>query len=453
MITRQGFASVVDNAFAGLGFSAESAKFSYPMKMFLPGADMAPVADNIDAVIDALTRWQPKKSRATVMTPPPLAVSGSNYADAVEKLNYLFLKNLWSDGLPLLPPTKERVDAMLQGSDMPRDKLLGKLLPKGGFATVESLAVAAVMAGCRPEYLPVLIAAVQAILDPVVYHQHMQSTTGNANPAVIVNGPIARQLRINSGYGCLGPSSVYPAGASIGRALRLVLMNVGGAIPGSGTMAIHAGPARYTGLVFAEDEAGLPPDWMPLNVEKGFAQRSNTVTVLATSGGTEIWEGAALEEKDAQHTLFNFAGCMRVPFGGYYADAFNPRGAPGIVLMARGTAQGFANLGWSKARIRQYLWENSKLEQSPWLEKMLDYFGARHGLWVKDHISYPMPITPLPENIMMVVAGGEQSGHSYWLQVHGGTGGPATREVALPISWDALRRRAEEELGPAPVGK
>ena len=451
MITRQGFASVVDNAFAGLGFSGEAAKFSYPMTMFLPGADLSPLADNIDAVIDALTRWAPKSTRKTVLQPPRLEVSGKDYADALENLNHLFLRNLWSDGLPLLPPTEERVAALLRGTDLPRERLLGRLLPKGGFATVGSVAVAAAMAGCRPEYLPVLIAAVEAILDPRVYHQHMQSTTGNAHPAVIVNGPVARQLRINSGYGCLGPSSVYPAGAAIGRALRLLLMNVGGAIPGTGTMAIHGGPARYTGLVFAEDEAGLPADWAPQNTERGFARGSNTVTVLATSGGTEVWEGAALEEKDAQHTLFNFAGCMRVPFGGYFADTFNPHGAPGIVLIARGTAQGFARLGWSKAKIRQYLWENSKLPRSAWLEKMLDHFGARHGLYVKDQVQFPMPVTPAPANIMIVVAGGEQSGHSYWLQVHGGTGGPASREIALPGGWQALLEKAGEDLGPLPA--
>lgn len=227
-------------------------------------------------------------------------------------------------------------------------------------------------------------------------------------------------------------------------------MNVGGAIPGQGTMAIHAGPGRYTGLVFAEDEAGLPPDWAPLNVERGATPGANTVTVLATSGGTEVWEGAALKEEDALHTLFNFAGCMRVPFGGYYADAFNPEGAPGIVLMARNTARGFAALGWSKAKIREYLWEHSKLERSAWLEKMVEYFGHRHGLYVKDHIEYPMPVTPRPENIMIVVAGGEQSGHSYWLQTHGGTGGPAMREIALPRGWDALLVSAEQALGPLP---
>ena len=178
--------------------------------------------------------WKPRNTRKTVVVPSPVRVTGRDYAHALERLNHLFLRNAWSDGLPLLPPTPQRVADMLRGTDWPRDRLLGKLLPKGGHATVESVAIAAAMAGCRPEYLPVLLAAVQAILDPLVYHQHMQSTTGNAHPALIVNGPLARQIRLNSGYGCLGPNPRYPAGASIGRALRLLLLNVGGALPGSG---------------------------------------------------------------------------------------------------------------------------------------------------------------------------------------------------------------------------
>jgi hypothetical protein len=421
------------------------------MKMFLPGADLSPIAQNVDKIVYALTQWAPKAGENAVVVPPRITVRGDTYEQALDKLNYVFLKNLWSDGLPILPPTDERVNRLLSGTDIPRDELLGKLLPRGGLTTVESIAVAAAMAGCRPEYMPVLIAAVQAVLDPRVYHQHMQSTTGNAHPAVIVSGPVAKQIRLNSGYGCLGPSSVYPAGASIGRALRLLLMNVGGAIPGVGSMSIHGGPARYTGLVFAEDEAGLPHDWLPLSVERGFPPGTNTVTVLPTSSTTEVWEGAALNEREALQTLFSFAGCMGVPYGAYFADTFNPRGAPGIALMARSTAQGFANLGWSKERIRTYLWEHSKLPDSEWLRKVLDYFGARKGLFVKDHVKYPMPIALAPENIMIVVAGGEQSGHSYWLQVHGGTGGPASKEIALPAIWEKLLADAEKELGPVPA--
>jgi hypothetical protein len=227
-------------------------------------------------------------------------------------------------------------------------------------------------------------------------------------------------------------------------------MDVGGAIPGSGAMSIYGGPARYTGLVFAEDEAGLPQDWKPFNVERGFPPGSNTVTVLAASGTVEVWEGAALDEKEARLSLDNFAGVMSVPYGAYFGPVFNPDGAPGILLIGRSAAQGFSNLGWSKEKIRTYLWENAKLPESEWLkEKLYGKTGwVRRGLPVKDYVKYPMPITVGPKNFMIVVAGGEQSGHSYWIQVHGGTFGPATKEIKIPKNWGKLLQKAEEDLGP-----
>jgi hypothetical protein len=449
VVTRRGFESVVNNAFAGLGFSADAAKHAFPMKMFLPGGDLSPIEKNLDAIIDGLTRWQPAEV-ATSAGASRLTVEASGYADAARKLNLLFLANRWSDGLPILPPTDEAVQEMLTGTDLSAETVLGKILPRGGVANIEAVAVAAAMAGCRPEYMPVLIASLEAILDPVVDHQHMQSTTGSTHPAAIVNGPVARQIRLNCGYGCLGPSSAYPAGASIGRAIRFLLMNLGGAIPGSGSMSLYGGPGRYTGLVFAEDEQNLPPDWKPLAVERGFPAGTNAVTVIATTGNTSIWEGAALSEKEALYTLFDISGVMRVPYAGYFNHAFNPKGAPGILLVGRATAEGFSNLGWSKDKVKNYLWENTTLADSDWLRKILAQF-ARRGMYVKDHVRFPMPIALGPENFIIVVAGGEQSGHSYWLQVHGGTFGPASKEIVLPKNWNNLLEKAEEELGPLPA--
>lgn len=449
MVTRRGFESVVDNAFAGLGLSAEAARYGFPAKMFLPGGDLSAIEQNIDRIVHGLTRWEPKTANHRMVS-PRIVIEGKDYLDAVKKLNLLFLRNLWSDGLPIMPPTDEAVDWLLTGTDFSRDKIIGKILPRGGICTVQTVATAAAMAGCRPEYMPVLIAAIEAILEPVVYHQHMQATTGSANPAVIVNGPVARQIRLNSGYGCLGPSSVYPAGASIGRAIRFLLMNVGGAVPGSGTMSLFGGPARYTGLVFSEDEAGLPSDWLPLNVERGFKRGTNTVTVLATSGNTGVWEGAALTEKEALYTLFDIAGSLRIPYAGYFNHAFNPEGAPGIVLLGRAAAQGFSNLGWTKERVKSYLWDNARLPDSEWLRKILADF-SRRAMFVKDHVRYPIPIALSAKNIMIVVAGGEQSGHTYWLQVHGGTFGPASKEIRLSANWEELILEAEEDLGPLPA--
>ncbi|MDP1717675.1 MAG: hypothetical protein Q8L40_06330, partial [Burkholderiales bacterium] len=122
---------------------------------------------------------------------------------------------------------------------------------------VESCAIALAMAGGRPEYLPVLLAAVEACFDPTTNFEQLQAASGGAFPVIIVNGPIAKQIRLNSGFGCLGPDPQRPAGASIGRALRLMQQNLGGALPGTGTMANYGG-VRATNVVFAEDEDGLP---------------------------------------------------------------------------------------------------------------------------------------------------------------------------------------------------
>jgi hypothetical protein len=441
---------VVNHAFASLGFPPTAAKHEFPMEMFLAGSSLSPIEQHIDRIVDGLTRWKPE-TKGLRGEPPTLTVEGRDYQEAVANLNLLFMRNRWSDGLPLLPATEEGVQGMLRGTDLAPDTVVGKILPRGGIATVRMIAVSLAMAGGRPEYMPVLIAAVEAILDPLVYHQHMQTTTGSCYPAVVVSGPIGRQIRLNSGYGCLGPSPIYPAGGTLGRALRLLLMNVGGAVPGKVSMSLYGGPARYTGLVFAEDEEGLPPQWEPLHVERGFPPGTNAVTVLACAGTSEVWLGAAQEEKGALKSIENFAGSMMTPCGGYFGPVYNPDGAPGILLIGSGAAEGFAKLGWSKEKVKDLLWEKAKFPDTEWLREILLRWVSRRNLPVKDYLQYPMPIAVAPKNIMVVVAGGRQSGHSYWLQVHGGTFGPASREMKLPKNWGELLGKAEEDLGPLPV--
>ena len=174
--------------------------------MFVPGSDLAPIKENVDKVIYGLTKWQPKLKVKKVEAPEKIRVEGEDYEAALTGMNSLFLKELWSDGLPLLPPTEQRVKWILTGTDLAPATEIGKILPWGRIATVETLAVNLAMAGGRPEYLPVLIAAFEAIVDPVVQHQNFNSTTCSVYPAVIVNGPMAKQIRLASGYGCLGPN-------------------------------------------------------------------------------------------------------------------------------------------------------------------------------------------------------------------------------------------------------
>src|SRR5262249_13059152 len=151
---------------------------------------------------------------------PMLEVEGASYEDALNKANNYLLKSLLGDGLPLWPPTEERVTWIMRGTALSRGQMLGKFPPSGGVTTVETCAIALAMAGGRPEYLPVLIAAVEACFDPKLNVEQLQATSAGPFPVIIVNGPIAKQIRLNSDFSCLGPAPQRPAGASIGRALR-----------------------------------------------------------------------------------------------------------------------------------------------------------------------------------------------------------------------------------------
>ena len=444
-VTREGFQRVVDNAFAGMEFPAEASKVIYPVDMFVPGSVLVPIEEKIDELIAGLTKWQPTIKEKKTITPPKVKVEGKDYEEAVASVNKLFLRNMWGDGLPVIPPTEKRVNWLLAGTDLPADEVVTKILPRGGIATVETIAVSLAMAGGRPEYMPVLIAAVEALGDPAFVHYRMNATTCSVYPVLIVNGPVARQIRVGSGYGCLGPDPLHPAGASIGRAIRLLLQNAGGAIPGIGTMAIHGGSGRYTNIVFAEDEDGLPLGWEPLNVEQGFTRGSNTVTAYAVCGATNVSGGEPGDEGVVLASLCRAAGTIGIPSGNYWTAPYNPDGAAGILIMSSGTAQGMSKLGWSKEKIKAYLWENSKIPASK--------LGPRVTVWwspLENIMQDPMPVSMSPDGIKIVVAGGLQSGHMMWLQVGCCPEKLTSAEIKLPANWDALLEKAEEDLGPLP---
>jgi hypothetical protein len=445
VITRQGFSQVVANSFAGLGFSAEAPTvIEFPHVLFWTNSDLTPIRENIDKVVFGLTKWEPKRKTKGVVAQPKVTVEGRDIEEALGNMNSLFLRNMWSDGLALYPPTEKRVQWILTGTNLSPDTLVGRILPRGGIATVESLAVNLAMAGGRPEYLPVLIAAVKAMVNPEFVHQSWNSTTNNVYPALIVNGPIARQIRVNSGYGCLGPDPIHPANGSIGRALRLILQNMGGAIPGSGTMSIYGGANRYTNIVFAEDEAGSP--WAPLSADMKFPKGSNVVTMVSINGTINMMGTDVSTPETAEECLRKYAWNMKVP-------NFNTFDRPnaGVVLMANETAKGLAEFGWTKEKIKNYLWENSKLPLAELQKATATTTRDATSRWRK--MTKPgadsLPITPKPDGIIIVVAGGAQAGHGYWMQGMGH--GPLSAEIELPANWNDLLKRAEADLGPVPA--
>jgi hypothetical protein len=422
----------------------------FPIDPFLVGSDVEQVGLDADKFAQGLTVWRPATGETGITQPPRVQIEANGYEAALEKMHRVFLASNWGDGLPLNPPTAERVDWMLNGSDLPRDHIVGKVMPRGGIATVETLAVSLVMAGGRPEYLPVLIAAVAGILDPGLEHDKFQTTSASNFPVVIVNGPIAADIRLNSGFGLLGPDPQHPAGVVIGRALRLVQQNVGGALPGTGTMSIF-GANRTTNMIFAEDEEGLPEGWPSVGEEHADVPRgANAVTVFVGTGATNIVRrgvGRETPEEEAVQSLRRIASYLRNDCIHYIPS--HAEGTPGALLLSRVVARQFADLGWTKQTVKSFLWEHSKLSHAEivesgmrqWIETALD---PRTVASADDD---PWPITRESSQIILAVAGGAHPTHNLWVQ--GSAPKFASVTIDLPKGWDALIAAAEDELGPS----
>jgi hypothetical protein len=218
-------------------------------------------------------------------------------------INDLAYENGWTDGLPVIPPTEERVAAMIEPAGRARDEIVGILGPRLGEATIELLAVNAVMAGCRPEYFPVVVAAIEALAQPDTNLFGANTTTNPGVPLLILNGPVARDLDVNAGYCLLGPGN--RANATIGRAISLLMINVAGRIPGDVCKSTHQHPGAYT-MCFAEYEEKSP--WEPLHVERGLDRADSAVTVLFPSGTTNVLHHRST---DADEILTTLAGSMQ----------------------------------------------------------------------------------------------------------------------------------------------
>ncbi len=247
----------------------------------------------------------------------------------------------WSDGLPVVPPTPARVLRMLQGTTRRPEDLLGLMPPDLAPCSVEKVAINAVMAGCKPEYLPVVLAAVEAALVDEFGLHGVLCTTMFAGPMVIVNGPVARHIGMNSGVNALGQGN--RANATIGRALQLVVRNVGGGRPGELDRATLGTPGKYS-FCFAEAE---DPGWESLAVERGFAPGASAVTLFAAEGVQGIVDQ---KSRDPESLARSFAACLCAvdhPKLALAGDA--------VLVVSPEHARVFIQAGWSKARLREAL--------------------------------------------------------------------------------------------------
>ena len=325
---------------------------------------------------------------------------------AFDQVNDYFYERGWTDGLPIVPPTEERVQAMLGGMAWRgADDVISIVPPRMGTATMRQIAVNAVMAGSRPEYLPVIVAALQAVSDPQYGLSHRQTTTHAGAPLMIVNGPIVERLRINCGRGLFGPG--WRANATIGRALRLVLVNIGGA--GPGVDASQTGhPGKYTYCI-AEYEAANP--WEPLHVERGFRKDESVVTLVNTEAPHSMTENI---QTDADEIIRTFASCMAT----LGVNNLYSQGTPVLVLGIE-HAQHIAAAGWSKQDVQRALFERAR---QPWglMKNRGKSKGPRFPEFVdRNDDSSMVPIIGRPEDLVVIVGGGA-GGKSMFLPTAGG---------------------------------
>jgi len=322
------------------------------------------------------------------------------------------LERGWSDGLPVVPPTPERVEAMLGGRDPARS--LGLVPPAHGDATLERVASCAVLAGCRPSYFPVVVAAVEAALEPRFNAHGIAVTTQPAGPILVVNGPVRDQLGVNSGMGALGPGA--RANAAIGRALRLVLTLTGGARPGALDRATLGHPGKLS-CCFAENEEASP--WPSLHVERGFEAAASTVTLFAGDAPLSISDHRSRTPEELAATLAWAAAGQWSPF-------WWPMDDTSLFVVCPEHAALFADAGWSKERVRATMFEAvvrpaSELrrgETTPLVHAADDATAVRK--WTS------------PEKIVLVVAGGEAGRFS---AVFGPCDGMKTEPVTKEIRW------------------
>ncbi len=326
-----------------------------------------------------------------------------------------------TDGLPVVPPTRDRVERMLAGSRRRRDELLGEMAPNYGRVTVEKAAINAVMAGCRPEYLPVLIAAVECACDPAFNLHGVATSTHFSAPLIIVNGPIRSQIGLNASFGVFGPG--YRANATIGRALRLLMINVGGARPGEVSMSTFGHPGRYTYCI-AENEEVSP--WPAYHADIGLAPGTSAVTLFAGDAPHGISDHAS-------RTARALAGSIGWSMAGLWNSKHFPLYSHTLLVVGPEHARTIAGDGWSKDDLRRHLHQTVRRPYADLIPT------EDHGEGTNLRYGKPIPPDetmvskfPSTEEIHIVVAGGTAGRFSVavpgWLGTRNGSQ-PVTRPV------------------------
>jgi hypothetical protein len=443
-----GFAGQASSTAEGLGFS------HLPVALMPGHVNMQTYEElknnllevTVGQVVTGLTEApEPNQNSDAEPGPHEIVFSGS-----FEEVNDFFYEHEWSDGLPIVPPTIEKVGRFLRFTDRAPTEVLGVLLCDRREATIWNIAVNGVMAGCRPEYLPVLIAIVEALADPAYGLEHSGNTPG-PETLIILNGPIIKQLNFNYRQGVLRDG--FRANTSIGRFLRLYLRNVAGFLPHKTDKGTFGGTWR---VVMAENEDVLAEiGWEPLAVDMGFAAGDNVVTIARYSGGDTI---ANASGTSAQRVMPYVAdGVLRANLGwhltfvcGMVVGTLRP-----LLAMSPLIAQTIAKSGWSKRDVRRYLFDHARLPAHEFDKQLFQYLAGaeRPTRTLEERVALGeipklfcespdpnrmVPIVLSPDDFMITVCGDPSRDNAYAFSHNGFIGYPTAKRIKLPADWEKL---------------
>ena len=403
------------------------------------------VDEQIDDIIMGLTRLTAApagsaRARNGGETAESLIVEMDETPMGLDSVNRFLEERDWSDGMPVIPPTPAAVEAMLKGTKRDPQEVVMVMEPGFGLATVEKIAVNAVMAGCAPEQFPVLLAAIDCIAQPEMNHRDMQVSGHTEAPLILVNGPIARKAGINYSTSAMGPGVVNRPNTSIGRALRLCLINIGYCKAGAGDPNFIGLPTKF-GMCIAENEDLSP--WQPYHMDKGFRHDESAVTVVTVTGPADILDSSSRKPEDTLDNIGSNMAYRHSGAGGWlrgwqsaqvghtnkrvpYQGPYHP------IILSPSRAVILAEAGMSKQDTQEWLHQNCRIRLS-------DVLGSRgmpkdeNGKWLAhpelQHLENDpdatVPALESPEQYLLFVTGGS----THYANFFYGTYGIATQPV------------------------
>jgi hypothetical protein len=405
-------------------------------------------------ILKLLTGMAPGEKVIKTFEPGPKDIV---FKGSFEEVNSHFYQNLWSDGLPIVPPTIEKVEEFLKYTDRTPDELVGMYLPSNYGATVWTVAVNGVMAGCRPEYMPILLAITEAMADPKYRIQDNGSTPG-WEAAIILNGPISQQLGFNDKEGVRRPG--YQANTSIGRFYRLFSRNVPRLLPGISDKATFG--QMFRAVIPENEEACAAIGWEPLSIQRGFKAGDNVITLFSVRYESPPTTTAVEKAEEHLDRIALWLSSQADP------GLSKPDSALALLLsplVARIIQRG----GYSISKVRKYLFEHSKIPASEWENKVTSYLWSGVSLQIDSRVKkvtacdlvkegkFPkwycksldpnrmLPVYYSADQLMIVVTGDPARNRHLVLFNNQEQGFPVSKKIRLPAKWDQLLKAAKKK--------